>query len=100
LYDLTYADCSFVAILNQTIYTLGYERKYVDDWPTLTVEGFQAKLYATKRGSPNSLPLTVVSRPCVRTYEVRESVLLNTLDFINEICGYKIGNLHFTEFMI
>jgi hypothetical protein len=82
------------------MYVLGYEWKYADDWPTLTVEGFQAKLYATKRGSPNSLPLTVVSRPCVRTCEARESVLLNTLDIINEICGYKIGDLHFIEFMI
>jgi hypothetical protein len=45
------------------MYALGYEWKYADDWPTLTAEGFQAKLYATKRGSPNSLLLTVVSRP-------------------------------------
>jgi hypothetical protein len=82
------------------MYTLGYEWKCADDWPTLTAEGFQAKLYATKRGSPNSLSLTVVSRPCVRTYEARESVLLNTLDFIIEICGYKTSDLHFTEFMI
>jgi hypothetical protein len=82
------------------MYALGYEWKYANDWPTLTAEGFQAKLYATKRGSPNSLSLTVVSRPCGRSYEARESVLSNTLDFINEICGYKIGDLHFTEFMI
>jgi hypothetical protein len=100
LYDLTYASYSFVAILNQTLYALGYELKYADDWPTLIAEGFQSKLSATKRGSPNSLPLTVVSRPYVRTYEARESVLLNILDFINEICGYKIGDIHFTEFMI
>jgi len=33
------------------MYALGYEWKYADEWPTLTIEGFQEKLLATKRGS-------------------------------------------------
>jgi hypothetical protein len=82
------------------MYALGYEWKYADDWPTFTMEGFQAKLQATKRGSSDPPPLTVMSRPCVRIFEARESVLLNTLDFINDVCGYHIGDLHFTEFII
>jgi hypothetical protein len=38
-YDLTYAGCSFEAILNQTMYALGFDWKYADEWPTLTTEG-------------------------------------------------------------
>jgi hypothetical protein len=69
-YDLTYAGCSFEAILNQTMHRLGYDWKYADEWPTLNTEGFQAKLLVTKRGSdpPTSRPpLIVISRPCART---------------------------------
>jgi hypothetical protein len=40
-YDLTYAGCSFDAILNQTMYALCFDWKYADEWPILTTEGFQ-----------------------------------------------------------
>ena len=57
----------------------------------------------TKRGSSDPLtsrpPLTVVSRPCDHTFEARESVLLNVLLYVNNICGYKIGDLHFAEYI-
>jgi hypothetical protein len=86
------------------MYASGYEWKYVDEWPTLTAEGFQEKLLVTKRESsdpPTSQPLlTVVSRPCARTFEARESALFNALDYINDICTYHIGDLHFTELII
>jgi len=39
-YDLTYAGYNFEAILNQTMYVLGFDWKYADEWPTLTTEGF------------------------------------------------------------
>ena len=39
-YDLTYVGCSFEAILNQTMYALGYDWKYTDEWPTCTRKGF------------------------------------------------------------
>jgi len=57
-------------------------RKYAAERPTLATEGFQDKLFVTKRGSnpPTSRPpLIVVSRPCARTYEARENALLNAL---------------------
>jgi hypothetical protein len=54
------------------MYALGYDWKYADEWPTLATEGFQEKLLATKRGSSDPPLLTVVSRPCARTFEARE----------------------------
>jgi hypothetical protein len=102
-YDLTYAGCSFEAILNQTMHRLGYDWKYADEWPTLNTEGFQAKLLVTKRGSdpPTSRPpLIVISRPCARTCEPRESALLNALLYVNDILRYHIGDLQFTDFII
>ena len=67
-------------------------------------QDFQEKLLAAKRGSsdpPTSQPpLTVVSRPCARTFEARESAIFNALNYINDICGYHIGDLHFAELKI
>jgi len=39
-YDLTYAGCSFEALLNQIMYALGFDWKYAVEWPTLTTKGF------------------------------------------------------------
>ena len=86
------------------MYALGYDWKYADEWPTCTMAGFQEKLLATKRGSSDpptaQPPLTVVSRPCARTFEARESALFNALDYVNDICGYHISDLHFAELII
>jgi len=86
------------------MYALGFDWKYADECPTLTMEVFQEKLIMSKRGSsdpPTSRPLlTTVSRPCARTFEARESALLNALLYVNNICGYKIGDLHFAEYII
>ena len=86
------------------MYALGFDWKYADEWPTLTMEGFQEKLIMTKRGSsdpPTSQPpLTVISRPFARTFEARESALLNALLYVNNISAYKIGDLHFVEYII
>ena len=63
------------------MYVFGYDWKYADEWPTRTTVGFQEKLLAAKRGSSDppttQPPLTVVSRPCARTFEARESALFN-----------------------
>jgi hypothetical protein len=101
-YDLTNKGCSFEAILNQTMYQLGYNWKYAYEWPTLAMKGFQTKLLTTKRGDPptSRAPLNVVSRPCARSCEARESALVNALVFINDIFGYHIGDLHFTELIM
>jgi hypothetical protein len=82
------------------MHALGYEWKYANDWPTLTTKGFQAKLLTIKRGQSNPLSFTVVSRPCARTFEVRETALLHDLDFVNDVCGYHIGDLHFTDYIV
>ena len=86
------------------MYALGYDWKYADEWPTRTTKGFQEKLLVTKRGSsdpPTSQPpLTIVSRPSAPTFEARESALFNAFDYVNDICGYHIGDLHFTELII
>ena len=86
------------------MYALGYDWKYADEWPTRTMAGFQKKLLATKRGSSDSPttqpPLIVVSRPCARTFETRDSALFNALNYVNTICGYHIDGLHFDELRI
>jgi hypothetical protein len=85
------------------MHRLGYDWKYADEWPTLNTEGFQAKLLVTKRGSdpPTSRPpLIIISRPCARTCEARESALLNALLYVNDILRYHIGDLQFTDFII
>jgi len=86
------------------MYALGFDWKYADECPTLTTEVFQEKLIMTKRGSsdpPTSRPpLTIVSRPCARTFEARESALLNALLYVNDILSYYIGDLHFAEFIV
>jgi hypothetical protein len=81
------------------MYQLGYDWKYAHEWPTLTTEGFQAKLLATKRGDPltSRAPLNIVSKPYTCSCEARKSVLVNVLVFINDIFGYHIGDLHFTQ---
>jgi hypothetical protein len=103
-YDINYAVSSFEAILNQIIYALGYDWKYADDLTTCTMEGFQEKLLVTKRASSDPLtsqpPLTVVSRPCAHTFTTRESALFNALEYVSDICGYHISDLHFTDLII
>jgi hypothetical protein len=66
------------------------------------MEGFQAKLLVTKGGDPSTsrAPLNVVSRPCAHSCEARESALVNALVFINDVFGYHIVDLHFTELII
>ena len=49
---MTYAGCSFEAILNQVMNGLGYDWQYAYEEPILTTAGFQAKLVATKKGDP------------------------------------------------
>ena len=86
------------------MYALGFDWTYANEYPTLTTEGFQKRLIMTKWGSfdpPTSRPpLTVVSRPRAHTFEARESALLNALLYVNNISGYKIGDLHFAEYII
>ena len=85
------------------MYALGFDWN-ADEWTTLTTKGFQEKLIMTKRRSSDpssSQPLlSVISRPCARTFEARKSALLNVLLYVKDICGYKIGDLHFAEYKI
>jgi hypothetical protein len=69
------------------MFQLGYDWKYAHEWPTLTTEGFQAKLLVTKRGDSSTYraSLNVVSRPCARSCEARKSALVNVLVFINDV---------------
>jgi len=95
--DVTYASCSFEAILNQAMYHLGrYKWEY--GGPVLTSEGIQVKILVTR--SEGSRPmLIVVSRPCERSCEARESALVNTLRYISDILAYEINDLHFSEYV-
>ena len=42
--------------------------------------------------------LIVVSRPCERYCEARESALVNTLRYISDILAYEINDLDFFEY--
>ena len=67
--------------------------------PVLTLEGIQVKILVTR--SEGSRPmLIVVSRPCERSCEARESALVNTLRYISDILAYQINNLHFFEYVV
>ena len=67
--------------------------------PVLTSEGIQVKIPVTR--SEGSLPmLIVVSRSCERSYEARESALVNTLRYISDILTYEMNDLHFFEYVV
>jgi hypothetical protein len=44
--------------------------------------------------------LIVISRPCERCCEARESALVNTLRYISDILAYEINDLHFFEYVV
>ena len=74
-----------------------YKWKY--GGPVLISEGIQKKnLMARSEGSRPML--IVVSRPCERPCEARESALVNTLRYISEILSYEINNMHFSEYVV
>ena len=80
------------------MYHLGrYKWKY--GGPVLTSEGIQVKILMTR--SEGSRPmLIVVSRPCERSCEARESALGNTLRYISDILAYEMNDLHFSEYVV
>jgi hypothetical protein len=81
---------------------LGCVWRYAYERPVLTTEGFQAKLLVTNIGDPPTARarLTVLSRPCPQSCEAKESVLLHTLLFLNDIIQCRIGDLHYTELIL
>jgi anion-transporting ArsA/GET3 family ATPase len=48
----------------------------------------------------SGLLLIVVSRPCERSCEARESALENTLRYIIDIYAYEMNDLHFSDYMV
>ena len=65
----------------------------------LTSEGIQEKILVTR--SEDSRPmLIVVSRPCERPCEARESALVNTLRYISDILTYEMNDLHFSKYVV
>ena len=67
--------------------------------PVLTSKGIQVKILVTR--SEGSRPmLIVVSRPCERSCEARESALVNTLRYISDILAYEMNDLHFSECVV
>lgn len=96
-YDLTYASCSFGAIINQALHQLGGYSWHFGE-PIFTSEGIQERIVVT-RGSSGPL-LMVMSRPCERSCEAKESALINTMIYISDICAYEINDLHFSEYVV
>ena len=67
--------------------------------PILTSKGIQEKILVTR--SEDSQPmLIIVSRSCERSCEARESALVNTLRYINDILAYEMNDLHFSEYVV
>ena len=80
------------------MYQLGrYKWEYAS--PVLTLEGIEEKIIVTSRGHFEPL-LIVVSRPCERSCEARESALINTLRYTSDIRAYKINDLPFTKYVV
>jgi hypothetical protein len=44
--------------------------------------------------------LIVVSRPCDRSFEARESALVNILCYISDIWAYEMNDLHFSDYVV
>jgi hypothetical protein len=79
------------------MYRMGrYEWEYVG--PVFTSHGMQEKVLVT-RGSSQPL-LIVVSRPCDRSCETRESALVNTLCYISDIWAFEMNDLHFSDYVV
>ena len=96
--DVTYASCSFEAIINEAMSQLGHFKwEYAD--PFLTSEGIQEKNIVTSRRRYEPL-LIVVSIPFERSCEVRKSALVNTLHYISDIRAYEMNDLYFSEYVV
>jgi hypothetical protein len=65
----------------------------------LTLEGIQEKIIVTCRGCSEPL-LIIISRPCERSYEAKESALVDTLRYISDIWNYEMNDLHFSEYVV
>ena len=79
------------------MYQMGrYEWEYVG--PVFTSQGMHEKVLVT-RGSSQPL-IIVVSRPCDRSYEARESALVNTLRYISDIRAYEMNDMHISEYVV
>ena len=73
------------------MYHLGHY-KWEYGGPVLTSEGIPKKILVT--GSEDSRPmLIVVSRPCERSCEARESALVNALRYIIDILADEMNDL-------
>jgi hypothetical protein len=98
-YDLTFAACSFEAILNQAMARLGpYEWQFAG--PTATTHGFQERVLVTRVLASPRLLLTVVGRPCAQSCEARESALVSMLLYITDGLAYEINDLHYNIYMM
>ena len=96
--DVTYASCIFESIINQAMYQLDrYKWEY--GGPILTLEGIQEKILVIRREGSRPY-LIIISRPCERSCEARESALVNTLCYITNILAYEINDLHFSEYVV
>ena len=80
------------------MYHLGHY-KWEYGGPVLISKGMQEKILVTR--SEDSRPmLIVVSRPCERSCEERESAQVNTLRYISDILAYEMNDLHFSEYVV
>ena len=65
----------------------------------LTLDGIHVKILVTRSEGSRQM-LIVVSRPCERSCEARESALVNTLRYISDILAYEMNDLHFSEYVV
>ena len=80
------------------MYQLGrYKWEY--GGPVFTSEGIQEKIIVTSRGCSEPLRI-VISRPCERSCEARESALVNTLRYISDIRAYEMNDMHISEYVV
>ena len=80
------------------MYHLGrYKWKY--GGPVLISEEIQETILVTRKEGSRPM-LIAVSRPCERTHEARESALVNTSRYINDILAYEMNDLHFSEYVV
>jgi len=63
-----------------------------------TTDGHQYYLKITNGAIGRSVG-SIYGRPCLRVCEARESALLWALHFIDDVCGYRIRDIHYHEWI-
>jgi hypothetical protein len=98
LHDPTYAGMALSAILDQATERLGYNWEYcTGNHGQETTEGRLFYIRFTNGANGRSV-CYIYGRPCLRSWEIRESAVVWVLSFVDS-CGYIIHDIKHHEWL-